>query len=257
MNPLADRRCRLVIGHRGAAAHAPENTLPSFELALQQGADALELDVHLSADGEVMVIHDPTLDRTCDRRGFVSGRTAAEMRTMDAGYRFPTGRWSGRGAYVPRLAEVLDAWPTVPLLIEVKTPAVQDRLAALLRQMHATERCVIASADHDAMTNFLLPPFTPGASARDVKRLWLAPLLGRPRLVPYRLLSVPHRWRGLEVPTRRFIAAANALDAAVSVWTVDDPALARRLWDRGANGIVTNDPAAIAAARAAPRSPEA
>ena len=164
MNPLLNRQCRLVIGHRGAAAHAPENTLPSFELALQQGADALELDVHLSADGQVVVIHDPTLDRTCDRRGFVAARTAAELATMDAGYRFPSGRWSGRGAHVPRLAEVLDAWPTVPLLIEIKTGAVQGALARLLKEMRATERCVVASMEHDAMTRFLLPPFLAGAN---------------------------------------------------------------------------------------------
>jgi glycerophosphoryl diester phosphodiesterase len=105
--------------------------------------------------------------------------------------------------------------------------------------------------EHDAMTRFRLPPFVAGASARDVQRLWLAPLLGRPRLVPYRLLSVPHRWHGLEVATRRFIAAAAGLDAAVSVWTVDDPALARTLWSRGANGVVTNDPAAMVQARTA------
>jgi glycerophosphoryl diester phosphodiesterase len=105
---------------------------------------------------------------------------------------------------------------------------------------------------HDAMTRFRLPPFLAGASARDVQRLWLAPVLGRPRLVPYQLLSVPHHWHGLEVPTTRFIAAAASLDAAVSVWTVDDPALARTLWGRGANGVVTNDPAAMVKARRAP-----
>ena len=253
MNPLVDRDRRLVIAHRGASAHAPENTLPAFELAVAQGADAFELDVHLSADGQVIVIHDGTLDRTCDRRGPVLARTAAELATMDAGYRFPTGRWSGRGAHVPRLAEVLDAWPHVPLLIEIKTGAVQQALARLLKDMRATERCVVASMEHDAMSRFRLPPFTAGASGRDVKRLYLARFLGRPRMVPYRLLSVPWHHRGLEVPTRRFIADAARLDAAVSVWTVDDAALARKLWQRGANGIVTNDPGAMVKVRSSPQ----
>jgi glycerophosphoryl diester phosphodiesterase len=249
MNPLLDRGRRLVIGHRGASALAPENTMPSFELALQLGADALELDVHLSADGQVVVIHDDTLDRTCDRRGPVLGRTAAELGSMDAGYRFPTGRWSGRGAHVPRLAEVLDAWPHVPLLIEIKTGTVQDALAHLLTEMQAIDRAVIASMRHDAMGRFRWPPFVAGASGRDVQRLYVAPLLGRPRRVPYRMLSVPWRYKGLEVPTRRFIADAARVDAAVSVWTVDEPVLARRLWKRGANGIVTNDPGALLKAR--------
>jgi glycerophosphoryl diester phosphodiesterase len=251
VNPLIDRARRLVIAHRGASAHAPENTLPAFELALAQGADAFELDVHLSADGQVIVIHDDTLDRTCDRRGPVLVRSAAELAKMDAGYRFPAGRWSGRGAYVPRLAEVLDAWPEVPLLIEIKSGAVQEALAKLLKEMRATARSVVASMEHDAMSRFRLPPFTAGASGREVKRLYLARFLGRPRMVPYRLLSVPWRHRGLEVPTRRFIADAARLDAAVSVWTVDDAALARKLWQRGANGIVTNDPGAVARARSA------
>ena len=249
MNPLLERNRRLVIGHRGACARAPENTMPSFELAVQLGVDALELDVHLSADGQVVVIHDETLDRTCDRRGPVLGRTAAELATMDAGYRFPSGRWSGRGVHVPRLAEVLDAWPDMPLLVEIKTGAVQDALAQLLTEMHATERTVVASMRHDAMGRFRGPPFVAGASGRDVQRLYLARLVGRPRRVPYRLLSVPWRYRGLEVPTRRFIRDAARVDAAVSVWTVDDPALAQRLWARGANGIVTNDPGPLVKAR--------
>jgi glycerophosphoryl diester phosphodiesterase len=249
VNPLLDRGRRLVIGHRGASAQAPENTMPSFELAVQLGVDALELDVHLSADGQVVVLHDDTLDRTCDRRGPVVGRTAAELAKMDAGYRFPTGRWSGRGAHVPRLAEVLDAWPEMPLLIEIKTGAVQDALARLLVEMQAVERTVVASMRHDAMGRFRFPPFTAGASGRDVQRLYFARLLGAPRRVPYRLLSVPWRYKGLEVPTRRFIAAAARLDAAVSVWTVDEPALARTLWQRGANGIVTNDPGTLLRAR--------
>jgi glycerophosphoryl diester phosphodiesterase len=138
----------------------------------------------------------------------------------------------------------------VPLLIEIKTGAVQEALAKLLKDMRATERCVVASMEHDAMSRFRLPPFTAGASAREVKRLYLARFFGRPRMVPYRLLSVPWRHRGLEVPTRRFVADAAKLDAAVSVWTVDDPAIARRLWQRGANGIITNDPGTLARARA-------
>ena len=142
MNALLDRDARLVIGHRGAAAEAPENTLPSFALALEVGAQALELDVHLSADGEVMVVHDATLDRTTDARGPVAARTAAELARVDAGAHLPA--WRGRGAYVPRLAEVLEAFPATPLLIEIKTGAVQDALARLLVAQRAVERCVVA-----------------------------------------------------------------------------------------------------------------
>ncbi|HEX5632705.1 MAG TPA: glycerophosphodiester phosphodiesterase family protein [Gemmatimonadales bacterium] len=247
MNALLDRDARLVIGHRGAAAEAPENTLPSFALALEVGAQALELDVHLSADGEVMVVHDATLDRTTDARGPVAARTAAELARVDAGAHLPA--WRGRGAHVPRLAEVLEAFPATPLLIEIKTGAVQDALARLLVAQRAVERCVVASASHEAMARFREPPFLAGASGRDVQRLFAAPLLGLPVGVRYGLLSVPWRWHGIEVPTRGFIERAGRLGAAVSVWTVDDPALAARLWARGANGIVTNDPRRVAGSR--------
>jgi glycerophosphoryl diester phosphodiesterase len=243
VNPLLDRTARLVIGHRGAAAEAPENTLPSFARALEAGADALELDVHLAADGEVVVIHDATLDRTTGARGPVAARTAAELARLDAGFHLPA--WRGRGAHVPRLAEVLEAFPSTPLLIEIKTGAVQEALARLLVAHGAVERCVIASASHDAMARFRAPPFLAGASGRDVQRLFAAPLLGLPRDPGYRLLSVPSRWHGIEVPTRGFVERAARLGAAVSVWTVDEPAVAARLWARGVSGIVTNDPAGI------------
>ena len=107
----------------------------------------------------------------------------------------------------------------------------------------------MASAHDEALDAFRRPPFLVGASARDILRLWLAPLRGLPELrcVAY---SVPWRHRGvLPVPTRRFVANAHALGASVHVWTVDDARLAGVLWARGVNGIVTNDPGRMAAAR--------
>jgi glycerophosphoryl diester phosphodiesterase len=108
---------------------------------------------------------------------------------------------------------------------------------------------VVASAHDDALDAFRRSPFLVGASARDILRLWLAPLRGLPELrcVAY---SVPWRHRGvLPVPTRRFVRNAHALGASVHVWTVDDPALAQELWARGVSGIVTNDPRRLLAAR--------
>src|SRR5205823_8567532 len=78
----------LIVGHRGASTHRPENTLPSFELAAEQGADAIELDVHLTADGQLAVIHDPTLERTTDLSGAIADMPMDAIRTADAGYRF-------------------------------------------------------------------------------------------------------------------------------------------------------------------------
>jgi glycerophosphoryl diester phosphodiesterase len=206
--------------------------MAAFRRAVEVGADAIELDVRLSRDGVPMVIHDPTLDRTTRASGTVASRTADELARVKVG--------STIG--VPRLEEVLREI-ALPILLEVKEPGAQEAVAGVLLRLEAADRVVVASAHDEALDAFRRSPFLVGASARDILRLWLAPLRGLPELrcVAY---SVPWRHRGvLPVPTRRFVANAHALGASVHVWTVDDPALARRLWARGVNGIVTNDPA--------------
>ena len=255
MNPLLDLDARPVIAHRGASGYAPENTLPAFELAIRQGADALELDVRLSRDGAPVVMHDATLDRTTDLTGPVRGRTLAELRAADAGFRFSTDRGHSfpfrRGeARVPTLAEVLWSFPETPVMIEVKEPEVQEAVRRVLLDETATERCVVASEHIGAIELFRQSPFACGASGPEISALYRATLLRRQ--VPacrYRLLSVPLRWHGLPVPTRGFVRAARALGAPVHVWTVNDAATARRLWARGVAGIVTNVPDVVRAAR--------
>ena len=255
MNPLLDPDARLVIGHRGASAEAPENTLPAFEAAVRRGADAIELDVRLTADGAPVVLHDPTLDRTTDRSGPVAARTLAELRAVDAGYRFTpdAGRshpFRGGDARIPTLGEVLWAFPKLTVLVEIKEPTAQEAVRRVLLQEDAAGRCVVASEHREALVAFDGPPFVRGASAPEISELYWASLLRRRRPAPgYRLLSVPLRHRGLTVPTGRFIATARASGCAVHVWTVDSPDTARRLWRRGVSGIVTNVPGTMVEAR--------
>ena len=260
MSLLLDLGARPVIGHRGASGSAPENTLPAFELALQQGADAVELDVRLTRDGAAVVVHDATLERTTDLTGPVRGRTLAELRGADAGCRFtPDGGhtlpFRSKNVRIPTLAEVLWAFPTVPVLIEVKEPEVQEAVRRVLLEGNAADRCVVASEDERALESFDEPPFVRGASAAEIGALYRAALL-RLRLprARYRVLSVPVRHRGLPVPTRQFVRAARELGCPVHVWTVNDSATARRLWARGVAGIVTNLPDVIRAARDATSS---
>ena len=137
MNPLLDLSARPVIAHRGASAHAPENTLPAFELAVRQGADAFELDVRLTRDGAPVVMHDETLERTTSLIGLVRARTLAELRAADAGCSFtPDGGrtlpFRDRGVRIPTLAEVLWAFPAMPVLVEVKEPEVQEAVRRVL-----------------------------------------------------------------------------------------------------------------------------
>jgi glycerophosphoryl diester phosphodiesterase len=255
VNPLLDLAARPVIAHRGASAYAPENTLAAFELAAAQGADAFELDVRLTRDGAPVVIHDATLDRTTGLTGPVRGRTLAELRAADAGRGFtPDGGqtfpWRDRGVQVPTLAEVLWAFPAMPVLIEVKEAEVQEAVRRVLLDEGAVDRCAVASEHLGAVELFRQAPFACGAAGPEISALYRAAMLRRtPAACRYRLLSVPLRWHGLPVPTRGFVAAARRLGCPVHVWTVNDGDTARRLWRRGVSGIVTNVPDVILAAR--------
>jgi glycerophosphoryl diester phosphodiesterase len=223
---------------------------------LQQGADALELDVHLSADGIPVVIHDSDAVRTTGVRLFVSQEPVARLRELDAGACFTADRgrtfpWSGRGVTVPTLGEVMESFPETPLLIELKTPAAQGPVRDLIRR-HRAESCVaVASEYHQALVEFRDCDIAVAGSRREIGAHWARTRIGlgaaRPRC---RILAVPWRWWGLSVPTTAFLRAAHQAGVAVHVWTVDLPSLALALWNRGAQGIVTNDPAAMVGARA-------
>lgn len=255
MNPLLDPDARVVIAHRGASAEAPENTLPAFETAVRHGADSIELDVRLTADGAPVVIHDDILDRTTDRTGPVAALTLAELRAVDAGWSFTpdggrTHPFRGGEVRIPTLGEVLWAFPRLTVLVEIKEPAAQEAVRRVLLQEDAAERCVVASEYREALLAFDQPPFARGASGPEIWALYWAAMLRRRRpAAGYRLLSVPLRHRGVPVPTRGFIAAARASGCPVHVWTVDSPDTARRLWRRGVSGIVTNVPGTMVEAR--------
>ena len=255
MNPLLDLSAHPIIAHRGASAYAPENTLPAFELAVEQGADAFELDVRLTRDGAAVVLHDATLERTTSLTGPVRAHTLAELRGADAGRWFSADRgrtlpFRGTGVRIPTLAEVLWSFPAMPVLIEVKEPEVQEAVRRVLLEEGAAGRCVMASEHIGALELFRQEPFACGASGSEISALYRSVLLRRkPPPCRHRLLSVPLRYRGLTVPTRRFVAAARRLGCPVHVWTVNRAVTARRLWRRGVAGIVTNRPDVIQAAR--------
>lgn len=236
-NPLLEPGRRLVIAHRGASAELPENTLEAFRLGLAQGADALELDVRLSADGVAVVIHDPTLDRTTDRTGIVAALTVGELQRA--------GMLGG--ARIPTLREVLEAFPRTPLLVEIKAAEAQAAVAAEIERAGARERVVLASFKPRALEQLRAGAFQMGNDRRDVLALYLTARLHLEPSVPRCLCyAVPWRWKGwLEVPRPWFIAGANRQQRPVHVWTVDDPEVAKLLWARGAAGVITNRPGAI------------
>lgn len=260
MQPLLATDRRLVIAHRGASGEAPENTVEAMALALEQGADALEFDVRLSADGVPVVIHDPTLDRTTDRRGEVRRMTLAELQAADAGYHstFDGGRsyrWRGRNVRIPTLADVLERFPETPLLVELKVVEAAEPVRSAIVANGAAGRVLFGSFRPEALRLLCDPPFFACAARGRIAGLRLRTALGFRGSGGYpKAYAVPDYYRRrIEVPTPRFIRAAHALGCPVHVWTVNDPARARILWNRGVNGIITNFPGLMAARRDAGR----
>jgi glycerophosphoryl diester phosphodiesterase len=245
---LLDPDASVLIGHRGTAARAPENTMASFERALAEGAQAIELDVHLSADGVPVVVHDPSVDRTTDGRGHVGALSLDEILRLDAGARFTaddgaTFPWRGHGVRIPTLDEVLAAFPTLPLIIEIKTAVASPAVRALLERHDALRRTVVASFDARALDVFAGTAAALGATQREVAGLLLAAAGGGGlRTAPaFHVASVPRRWRGIPLPVERFARLLRPWGRTVHVWTVDVPAVAAALWAGGVQGVITND----------------
>jgi len=253
---LLDPHARLVIGHRGDRAHAPENTLESLRQAVALGVDAVEFDLRVSRDGALVVIHDETLERTTDGSGPVALRTVSELRSLDAGARFTpdeghTFPWRGRGVRVSTFDEIIESLPReLPCIIELKTTAATELLRIAVRRHDIARRIIIAGFDPDATRPLRGAGFALGASTPDVARL-LLPALLRLRIGPqlFQALCIPPRWHGLAVPIAALARALRESGTVIHVWTVNDPAYALRLWREGVQGIISDDPRLILAAR--------
>jgi len=249
-HPHLRRDRSLVLAHRGGARLRPENTIAAFDHALELGADGLELDVRLSRDGQVVVHHDATVDRTTDGRGPVAALDATELARLDAGARFGAAEgfpFRGRGLGVPTLAEVLARYRGVPLIVEMK--ANSEALAeATVREVAAAGAggVVALGSFHPRLQRVAraLAPDVPSSAARPEVRLalygsWVGWPIRRP---PYRAFQVPERFGRYRVVTPRFVRAAHRAGVVVQVWTVNDEADMRRLLDWGVDAIITDRP---------------
>lgn len=238
-----------LIAHRGASGTHPENTLAAFRAAVGTGAEMIELDVHLAADGVPVVVHDRTLTRTTGARGRVAERRAEDLAALDAGFGFsPDGGrtfpFRGRGEGIPGLREVLAAFPDTRFTLEVKStdPALDPALGAVLRETGAERRVLLAS--HAARIVRRLRESFP-ALPTNVAREEVAAFLrrGPSTLAPAaRAFQVPPRYYLRRIVTPRFVAAAHAAGLEVHVWTVNDVAAMEALLDLGVDGIMTDFP---------------
>lgn len=253
----------LVHAHRGAPCELPENTLAGFARAVALGVDGLETDAHRTADGHVVLSHDPSLARACGVPRVIATSTLADVRSCDAGWGFvaPDGArpFAGRGLRVPTLDELLDAHPHLPVNLDLKSRdlALVDAVLACLRRRGDAGRVLLASF-HPAVLRAVRARGHPGPTGLgpdEVLRVRALPrLLLRARPPRGAAAQVPVAFRGLRLDTPDFIARCHALGVRVDFWTVNDPAEARRLVALGADGVMTDDPAAIVpAVRAAAR----
>jgi len=261
--PSFSRRSVTVIAHRGASAAAPENTLPAIALAAEMSADLVEVDVQMTRDGELVVIHDTTLRRTTDasvrfpRQGpwNVADFTLDQIRSLDAGSWFDT-RFAG--IVVPTLAEVLDTlWGRAGLLLEIKAPALYPRIASTVAAEldrrgwldAPPQPLVVQSFDWDVMRAFnrLAPQVTVGL------------LGGAPSL---RQLSGVSAWADQlnthhRLTSARLVHRVHASGMATWPYTVDDPHRMRSLIESGVDGIISNRPDLLAALLSPGATPQA
>ena len=233
-----------LVAHRGGAKLAPENTMAAFRQAVEAWrSDVLEMDVRLSSDGHVIVIHDATVDRTTDGVGQVHELPWAALRELDAGYHFValdgTACFRGRGVRLPRFEEVLEAFPRSRLNVESKSPETARPLVELIRRHGATHRVLIAAQYERTRRGARGYQGAWGASSGQVARLRLLPLGYTPMAD---IIQVCEWWNGIRIVTPSFLARAHGRNLPVQVWTVDDPVAMRRLLSWGVDGIQSDRP---------------
>jgi glycerophosphoryl diester phosphodiesterase len=244
----------LVFAHRGGSALAPENTLAAFDNGLAHGADGLELDVHLSRDGVVVVHHDRRLERTTDLAGLVAERSAAELSRADAGCRFVgadgTRPFAGQGIGIPTLDDVLARYRGVPVVIEMKlnTAELATRVVRVIRKHEAVDRVCLGAFGRRVLraARAIEPALATSAAREEVRwalyRSWCRWPIARPPYVGY---QVPELAGTTRVVSPLFVDHAHRAGLAVQVWTVDSDAQATRLLGWGVDALITDRPDAI------------
>jgi glycerophosphoryl diester phosphodiesterase len=244
---------RRLYAHRGASSERPENTMPAFERALEIGVDALEMDVHLTRDGHFIVVHDETALRTAGARVAWSSVDLEDALRFDVGWGFvaPDGTrpFAGKGIAVPRFDEVLSAFPDVAINVDIKGAAAVPRMLELLRRTSGEERVTLASFQTTTAIDVRRRGYggSTALSQGEVATLFVLPaVLWRQLPFTGTAAQIPTHQGPMRFDRAPFIAKCHSLGLRVDFWTIDDPAEAARLLELGADGIMTNDPAALA-----------
>ncbi len=247
-----------LFAHRGASGEAPENTLVAFRRAVEIGVPYAELDVQATRDGQVVVIHDDTLERTINGHGKVRERTLAEIQALDAGYRFSidggqTFPFRDAGVKIATLAEVLQSCPELRFTIEIKQtePPIEELVVAAVRECARANEVILAS-EHDQVLSRvrtlapdLATSFAVGEGLELLQRMATAQLADYRPLG--RALQIPLAFHGMPLVTPETVSAAHALGLEVHVWTINEPQEMERLLNLGVDGMMSDFPARLLA----------
>jgi glycerophosphoryl diester phosphodiesterase len=230
----------LVLGHRGAKAYAPMNTLPAFQLAFEQGAHGIELDVHRSRDGFPVIVHDFTVDHTTNGSGLVTEMTLAELKALDAGAWFDP---AFAGVQIPTLDEVFEIVPPDAMVnVEIKSmdtdtsDGVELVVAACIARHHMSDRVIVSS-----FNPYTLLRFRQAAPEVAIGFLYEASI---PTEVHSVIAQIPYEAYHpyFQAITPEMVAREHAAGRVLNTWTVNDPQDAVRLRDMGVDAIITDNP---------------
>ncbi len=243
----------LVFAHRGGGGLIPENTLEAFVYSAKMGVDVLELDVHATSDGTLVVHHDTTVDRTTNGRGRVNSLTIEALKKLDAGFVFSTDGnqtfpFRGKGITVPTLREIFEALPEMTFNIEPKqsTPSIIKPLCALVRERKMVDKVIVGSFNQTTIDEFRreCPEVATSASPSEVSKFLALVKTGVADSYspPMQALQVPENLGSLSVVSKEFVEAAHKRNLKVHVWTINDTVAMQRLIEMGVDGIMTDYP---------------
>ncbi|HSL43141.1 MAG TPA: glycerophosphodiester phosphodiesterase [Anaerolineales bacterium] len=246
----------LVIAHQGGDGVWPGNTLYAFERSVEIGADVLEMDAHITKDGQIVLMHDEEVDRTTDGSGLIEEMTLTELQQLDAAYRWSiddsaTFPFRGQGLQVPTLEELFQKFPQMRYVIEIKLTQdpIDKPLCDLIRRYNMQDKAMIASFHDQAMQNFreTCPEVATSASRTEVRNFVLLGKVFLSGFIAPQYQSIqppydPKESMNIPIMTERFIGEAHAKNIKVEPWTVNDPQLMRQYIEWGVDGIITDRP---------------
>jgi len=246
----------LVMAHQGGDGVWPGDTMYAFAHAVEIGADVLEMDAHITKDGNIVLMHDEAVDRTTDGSGLIEDLTLAEIKKLDAAYDWSiddgqTFPFRGQGVDVPTLDELFEGFPQIRYVIEIKltTNPIDKPLCDLIRSHGMQDKVIVASFHDEAMTNFrtTCPEVATSASRGEVTRIVLLGKVFLSGLVTPHYQTIqppfdPEDSLNIPIMTKRFIRESHAKNIHVEPWTVNDPELMRQYIEWGVDGIITDRP---------------